>query len=267
MTQTVVADPAGVDEWPLGDVFRDITRGGLVGLLVGVGLGGLGGRIAMRLAALIVPDAAGAFTQNGNRIGDITLGGSLGLIVAVGLFVGAFVGTLWVVIRPWLPDNLALRALAAIPIAIALGSIGVVEANNPDFVILGHDPLVVGVLLVLVGAIGPAAAVVDAWLDRRLVRVSSGKSGRASIYSGISVIGMFLILPLIAVTYLSAQPPVGIALLVTGLATLSWWILRYRGTQRPPTMLRVVGGVGVLAATLLGLAFVAPEIRGALGAG
>jgi len=48
------------------DAFRDITRGGLAGLIVGVLLAGIGGRVVMRLAALLVPAADGAFTENGN---------------------------------------------------------------------------------------------------------------------------------------------------------------------------------------------------------
>lgn len=51
---------------PSMDAFRDITRGGLAGLIVGVLLAGIGGRVVMRLAALLVPAADGAFTENGN---------------------------------------------------------------------------------------------------------------------------------------------------------------------------------------------------------
>ena len=68
----------------------------------------------MRLAALLVPDSVGAFTENGNRIGDITVGGTLALIVFIGLFFGAVAGSLWVVLRPWLPAARGARALASI---------------------------------------------------------------------------------------------------------------------------------------------------------
>src|SRR4051794_17114568 len=110
----------GVGGWPLGEVLRDITRGGIGGLAVGVVVGGVGARVVMRLITLLVPGATGAFTENGNRIGDITLGGSFTVIILAGLFVGIFLGVLWVVVSPWLPRSGGLRVLAAIPLAISL---------------------------------------------------------------------------------------------------------------------------------------------------
>ena len=52
--------------------------------------------------------------------------------------------------------------------------------------------------------------------------------------------------------------PVGIALLVSGVSTLRWWYLRYRGADRPPQMLRLLGSGGVIAAVVLGLALELP---------
>ena len=106
------------------DVLRDIARGGIAGLLTGIVVAGIGGRIVMRLAALVVPEATGRFTENGNRIGTITLDGSLALVVFVGLFFGVVAGSLWVVIRPWLPLSALARSLVTLPIAVALGTRG-----------------------------------------------------------------------------------------------------------------------------------------------
>ena len=75
-------------------ILRDIARGGLAGLAVGVVVGGLGGRVAMRLIALLIPNPPAAFTENGNRIGDITLGGTFALLLFGGLFAGIFAGTI-----------------------------------------------------------------------------------------------------------------------------------------------------------------------------
>lgn len=262
--ETVELESAQVGHWPMGVILRDITRGGIAGLIVGVVVGGLGGRVAMRLAALIVPDAEGSFTENGNRIGDITLDGSREVIIFGGLFAGIFAGTLWVVVRPWLPASLQFRAIAAIPLAIGLGSFGIIQATNRDFIVLGHDALVVGVLIALVGLVGPAMAVVDAWLDRHLPHPASATDPRTTIYTGITVIGLFFAVG-VAATYLGNALPVGIALLVAGLTTLSWWLLRYRGIERPPTGLRLVASTAVVAAALFGLALAIPEVQGALG--
>ena len=64
-----------------GEVLRDIARGGISGVAAGIVVSGLGGRLVMRIAALLHPDAVGALTENGNRIGDITVGGTLSLVL------------------------------------------------------------------------------------------------------------------------------------------------------------------------------------------
>lgn len=261
---TVQAEPAVVAAWPLGAIWRDIARGGIGGLLVGLVVGGVGSRAAMRLIALLVPDAAGRPTENGNRIGDITLGGSLGLVLFAGLIAGIFAAVIWVVVSPWLPRSLGLRILAAIPLAIGFGAFGLIQGSNTDFIVLGFDPSVVVVLLGLVGLVGASMAVVDAWLDRRLPLARSRTSPESGIYIAISLIGVFFAIGVVA-TFLGEEPrPVGIAFLVTGIATLSWWYLRYRGAERPPLVLRLVGSGSVIAAVLLGLAVLLPNVRQAL---
>ena len=261
----VQTEPDLVTAWRFGEILRDIARGGIGGLAVGVVVGGLGGRVAMRLIALLTPEATGSSTENGNRIGDITLGGSFGVIVFAGLFVGIFVAVIWVVVSPWLPRSLGLRVLAAVPLAIALGAFGVVQGSNPDFLVLGYDPIVLLVLLGLVGLIGASMAVVDAWLDRRLPRPRSSVGQASGIYIVIALLGSFFAIGVVATFLDTALRPVGIALLASGIATLAWWYLRYRGAERPPLMLRLLGSGGVIAAVVLGFALLVPHIRLALG--
>ena len=247
-------------------IWRDIARGGLGGLLVGVVVGGFGGRVAMRLIALLIPESTGSSTENGNRIGDITLGGSFGLILIAGLFVGILLGTLWVVVSPWLPRSLGLRVLAAIPLAIGLGTFVLVQGSNPDFIVLGFDPRVVVVLLAPVGLVGASMAVVDAWLDRRLPRArSTTEHGDADLRRRSRWSGRSSSIPVVATFLASPLRPVGIALLISGISTLRWWYLRYRGAERPPPMLRLLGSGSVVAAVVLGFALEWPHIRLALG--
>src|SRR4029079_5591713 len=85
-----------------GEILRDIARGGLAGAIVGIVGAAIGGGVAMRLAALIVPSATGAFTENGNRIGEITLAGTVALLL-VGLAAGVIGGAIWVAVSPWIP--------------------------------------------------------------------------------------------------------------------------------------------------------------------
>lgn len=249
------------------EVMREITRGGLAGLIAGVLLAGIGGRLVMRLAALLVPSAEGAFTENGNRIGDITLGGSLGIVIAIGLLFGAVAGSLWVVIRPWLPRSRLAAAILTIPAAIALGTRGLVEARNDDFEVLGHDPLVVASLVALVAAFGPALVVVDAWLDRRLPH--PGPTDRRAIngFAIVTFLGLILTTLLVVPTYLSApMRTAGLALVVVGLATLATWYRLAQGLPDVPGWLMAVGRIALATAVVAGLAVVIPEIQGALGA-
>ena len=86
-------------------VLRDIVRSALTGLIVGVVVLGPGGRIVMRLAALLDPSSAGRATENGNRIGAITLEGTAVLIIFGGLIVGLAMSVVWVAIQEWIPGR------------------------------------------------------------------------------------------------------------------------------------------------------------------
>ena len=213
----------------------------------------------------MIPGSSGALTENGNRIGDITLGGTFALVLFGGVFAGIFLATIWVVVSPWLPRRLSFRVLAAVPLAIGLGAFGVIQGSNIDFVVLGFEPSVIVVLLGLVGLVGASMAVLDAWLDRRLPRPRSAVDGAGGVYIVISAIGAVFAVGVVA-TYLDAAlRPVGIALVVSGLATVSWWYLRLRGADRPPLMLRLLGSGSVIAAVVLGFVLELPHIRLALG--
>ena len=174
---------------PTEAVLREIARGGLAGLVAGVLVAGVGGRIVMRLAALLVPAADGAITENGNVVGTITFGGSLALVLFIGLFFGIVAGSLWVVIQSWLPATALRRTVAAVPVAVALGTVGLVDARNPDFGVLGHSPPVVASLVVLVALFAPVLVLAERWLDGRLPR--PGPTDRAVVagYTIVTMIG------------------------------------------------------------------------------
>ena len=223
MQETTVASS------PFGDILRDIARGGIASLVVGLFVAGVGGRIVMRLAAILVPDAVGAFTENGFRIGDITLSGSLGLIMT-GLFLGPFAGVVWVVVSPWIPGAGLARAILTMPIAMALGTLVLIREDNRDFRILDHDPVVVAVLLALVAIVGLSIALVDDWLDRRLPQAPPAPSRATSVYAVLTLVGALLVFPFVVAGYFEPELRlVGLALVVVGLTTLAGWVLRHRG--------------------------------------
>jgi hypothetical protein len=223
----------------------------------------------MRLATIAQEQAVGGLTDNGNRIGDITVGGTFALVL-VGLFVGAMAGTVWVIATPWLPRGGVRRAIVAVPLAIAIGTSGLIEGNTGDFIHLRHDPVIVGMLIALVGLVGLGLSVIDDWLDRRLPHPAIGKPGGETwFYSIIVVVGSILVFPIVLSSYFGSHREgvvrEGIALVVVGLATLAWWIQRLDGRTRPPTLLAWIGRVSLVGAAIAGVAAAIPGVTGALG--
>jgi hypothetical protein len=244
---------------------RDVARGGLAGLLTGILVAGVGGRLVMRAAALLVPDATGRFTENGNRVGDITFSGTLGFVTAGGLIFGLTGATVWVVVSPWLPGDARLRAILAMPVAVALAGISVIQAGNPDFRVLGHDVATIALLVGLVAVAGLSISLFDSWLDRRLPPANASASADG-IYLALTVAGGVLVFPLVVMAYVSQEGPLGLALVATGLATLVLWVRRYRGDQPRPPWLVIAGRASLLSAVILGVVALLPDVAAALGA-
>jgi hypothetical protein len=252
---------------PTGEVLRDIARGGISGVIV---VGGLGARVVMRIVAILHPDAVGALTENGNRIGDITLGGTL-FLVLFGLIFCAIGGAVWVIVSPWIPGHTGVRALLTAGIAIGVGTPLLVIGRNPDFAILDHDPRVVLLLVALVGLIGLSIALLDSWLDRRLPHAVTGRKGPAVFYATVTLMGAVLVLPFVLLVFLTSdeyQLPLraGDALLVVGLCTATWWGLRVRGRVGAPRSLGIVARGALVVAVILGVLTSLPHISRALGA-
>jgi hypothetical protein len=255
---------------PVGEVLRDIARGGIAGIIVGLLVAGLGGRLVMRLATILHENTVGFSTDNGEVIGNITLNGTLALMTFGGLGMGLVAGTIWVIVSPWVPGRRLSRALVTAIAAMALGTPALVQRTNSDFDVLGHDPLVVGLLVGLVGLVGFSIAIVDGALDVRLPHPLRGIRTSTTVYLVVSLIGMVLILPLVIAILLdqpeySAPIRVGWALAVVGACTVTWWVLRVMGRSAPPKALRLAGTVSLLVAVVLGIVTSLPHILSAAG--
>ncbi len=238
--------------------------------IVGIAVGGLGGRVVMRVVAILHPDAVGALTENGNRIGEITVGGTL-FLVLFGLISCALAGALWVIVSPWIPRHTGVRALLTAGIAVAIGTPVLIIGRNPDFAILDHDPRVVALLVALVGLIGLSIALLDSWLDRRLPHAVTGRKGPVVFYAIATLMGAVLVLPFVLLVFLTSdeyQLPLraGYALLVVGLCTATWWGLRVRGRATTPPGLVIAARGALLGAIILGMLTSAPHLSRALGA-
>lgn len=253
---------------PIAEVLRDVARGGIAGLLGGVVVGGLGGRLVMLVIAQLNRDAFGQLTEAGAIIGRFTLEGTLAVIVFGGLIAGLVGSVLWVVVSPWVPWTGVRRWLATMPIAVALGTFILVESTNFDFKLVGPTWLILALLLGLVALTGAATAWLDEQLERRLPHATATRRRPLVVYALVAVLGApALVMTVIAFFFESFSsgpmpPGVGWALLALGLATFVLWIRRISRAQAatPAWPLVVAGRLALLAAMTLGLLHLAAEI-------
>jgi hypothetical protein len=255
-------------------VLRTITSGGLAGAIAGIVVAGLGGRLVMRIAAALNPDATGLLTENGERIGAVTADGTLALLLFGGLFSGLVAGIVWVVVAPWLPWTGRARLVAAAAAAVALGGPLLIRSENRDFRILESDGPILAMLLGLVALLGLGIGWLGGRLDRSLPRPAGNPWPLGVVYGAIALLGL-LVLPIAVGFYLSADtcgcadPPraVGWALMVAGIATVSSWLLHIdSGRSDPPRQIRTVGRLSLLVALGLGTFRVVVELTRILGA-
>jgi hypothetical protein len=267
MTEASSIDQGEAELARLYSLIVDIFRGGLAGTLAGVLFLGLGARIVMRISALLNPEAEGAITDNENIVGEITLAGTLELIIFAGLAGGLAVGTVWVLVRDWLPRNPVSRPLLAALLTACAGSFAVIAAHNEDFQILDPPELHIVMFVLLLALTGFATATFDGMLEGRM----PSNPTVAAILGGLIGIGLVFVLPLLVLLFFinedNQRPPwpAGIALIAASVATMTTWVRYYSSgdaalAQTPPWQKRLgVGSVVLLG--LLGAIHLAAEIE------
>lgn len=156
---------AGKRNWwaPLQPFARRLSATILIGALTGAVVGGLGGRLAMRILFLTTGDIVkGVESDDGFTIGRFTLVNTLSLVIVTTLF-GIFAALLYFAIHPFL----ARFGSRAIPIAAAFyGVVGgalIVKPDGVDFVFLEPVGLAIALFVLLPAAFG---AIVS-WLVNR----------------------------------------------------------------------------------------------------
>lgn len=244
-------------------ILREITRGGLAGIITGMVFGGVGGRLAMRLSFLIDPSARGVVTEGGNRVGEFTLEGTLALIIFIGLFSGISAGFLLVLVRRWMPARLPARAAVGSMIGVAAGARLAIEGRNFDFRIL-EPPLGQAVIFIgLAAAAGAGIIAIDDWLDRRLPHPRGRGLWGYATFAGA---GLLLTAPLgfglaSEGTCDCASPPrvPGVLTLALGILLLVTWIFEARGRE-VPALVPSVGRWVLSALIVFGLFHLGGEI-------
>lgn len=234
-------------------IVREIARGGLAGLLTGFLVGGVGGRLAMRVSSLIDPAARGARTEAGATVGEFTLEGTVGFVVFVGIFAGLTLATIWVIAQRWLPNRGVYRYLVAALFVAAMGARFAIEGRNIDFLILDPKWAQVGLFVVLAAAAGVVVVRVDRWLERRL---PAAVGTALWWYRTIAAVGALLAVPMIVGLFnvemsSTVSPPrlPGLLLIVVAAASVAAWRFQTKGSKAPPWLGH--GARFALAATIV----------------
>ena len=159
-------------------VARHVGTASLAGIVAGVLVGGLLGRVVMRISGFTAgPAMVGATTENGNRVGDVTLGGTLALVLFTGLASGLFGGTVYAVVEPWLRRARPWHGLAfGMGLFLASGFL-VLDPFNFDFRRFGVAVLNVTMFAALFVIFG----VVTAWLFDTVKMLRTGTSLMAQV--------------------------------------------------------------------------------------
>src|SRR4051794_27383687 len=187
---------------PLTETYlRQIAAIGCAAAIAGVLVGGVGGRLAMRLLAATNEEDSGAITDEGFVVGDITFGGTLQLLAASTQL--AMVGAAAiVVIRPLLLGPAWFRVLSvATGSGVIVGAM-VVRPGGVDFEALDPPLLAISLFVALPFVLGLVFSLLaDRWLgDDSWFANGSFRRVRASVGIWLLAgIGLIIALPLLLI--------------------------------------------------------------------
>jgi hypothetical protein len=170
--EPVVATASGQSPYaPFERLRVSVLGGGLLGLAIG----GVGGRLAMFVLRLTSPDSVqGAVSDDGFVIGRVTLGGVVGLC-ALATVVGIGGALVYRLVAPSLVGPPWLRSLtAAVGSGLVIGAI-IVHPDGVDFTLLEPPALAIAFFVAIPAAFGAAIGpLLERW-DRRDAWVNHGR--------------------------------------------------------------------------------------------
>jgi hypothetical protein len=175
----------------------------VTGLLAGVLVMGVGGRLAMRLLGATAGDAAqGRLTEADEVVGEITVGGTIGFVLFIGVLSGLVTTLAWFAARRFLPPRWPGGLLFGAGLLVVLGTrMDPLRPGNEDFDIVGPWWLAIAAFTALSLAFGVSLSSYSARLSRWLP--IPGRDRRSWSY-----LALLVLVPLF---------PFGILALVTGL--------------------------------------------------
>ena len=242
-------------------VARHAVAVGIAGLVSGVLIGGVGGRLLMRIAAVAATERVdGRLTEAGARVGEITLGGSLAIVLGLGLLTGGIGAVLFVVTERWLAWAGRYRGAAFGVFLLLIGSAtsDALDPDNFDFALVGNQGLVVGMFVALFVAYGALISPLSSAIENRLPDVRPEQWLRTGgVYVVLALFGLQFAAPLVAFHVsedacgCEPQYLLGGLLLLTAMATALVWASEVRG-GRPWRAVLVVGYAALVAASAVG---------------
>ena len=261
--QRMIAAAREVADPPFDSLFglaRHISVAGIAGLITGLLVGGVGGRLFMRIAGAAAPDfAQGRSTEAGFTVGEVTLGGTIGLVLFVGIFVGVVGAVTYLVFRPWLGWAGNWRGVTFGLLLFGVGSAtsDVLNPDNFDFAILGNSGLVVSLIVVLFVGFGAFLDWMFGILDRRLPPSNDGSARWAYAFLAVMGAGLGgLTTPFILFSRQACDcdPPIvsSTFVIMAAIGTLMWWWHTLK-PNRTSNLAKVLGVVGLTGAIVFGL--------------
>jgi hypothetical protein len=167
---------------------RHVGLATLAGIVAGAIVGGVGGRIAMRVTGFVAgPSVAGVTTTNGNRVGEITLGGTIGVLL-VGVALGVLGGLVYAVVEPWLRRLRPWQGVVFGVFLLVAAGISVLDPVNSDFSRFGSAPLHVAMFAALFLLFG----ILIAWVFDRLPAIAAQSATRARFVVGLGWLALLL---------------------------------------------------------------------------
>lgn len=233
-------------------VGRHVGTASLAGIIAGLVVGGLLGRVVMRVSGFTAgPAMVGVRTSNGNRVGDITFDGTLGLVLFVGLASGLVGGIVYAVVESWLRRVRPWHGLSyGVALFLAYGFF-VLDPFNFDFRRFGVAALNVAMFAALFVIFG----VVTAWLFDAVsaLRARTGAAARvADALAWLALAPAVIVAVLIATSVGGLGDPITTITIVAPLAAAA--IVRWRGLPEMLGYASLAAGVLIGAArTLSGL--------------
>jgi hypothetical protein len=153
---------------------RAVVVGIVGGIIAGVLVAGLGGRLMMRVLAATSGDSAqGLVTEAEETVGEVTLAGSAGFVLFNGIFFGMIGGIGYLLMRRWLPSRPWLGGLIYGVALLGLAPFDALDPDKSDFTILGPTWLAVLLVACLFPFYGMTAASVIERLDRTWPTISA----------------------------------------------------------------------------------------------